>query len=256
MQESSSSRKWSPSNDSLSVIGSLVYCNIPVKQSPSTPQPSSPFFLPTSCLILRHVLRALSFLRHLPLLFSISVCLLCCVLLRGFPADVIYVISFASMRRERPEANTRHIECSRHRLWASTDWATAAPVATTLHTMQQPNLWKDAQPAWWHRWLGLPHTDCHVRKLAGVPLQMVGLTNQFLSSVEFVDWFDFKQLFTSNFGNVDRMFVWFQDCNPSPWQQRGLWLWPGKWRQRWRVTPVGQVRWENVQTHSSCGFFY
>lgn len=77
------------------------------------------------------------FLSHSP----ITVCLLSCVLLQDSLVDVIYAISFASMRRSVLKPNALHAECSCGRLWASTDWAAPfllflLPIKISLHTIQ------------------------------------------------------------------------------------------------------------------------
>lgn len=105
---------------------------------------------PSSCLILRLLSHSqCPFLPcHRPppsFSFSISVCLLSCAVPQGSLADVIYAISFASVRRESPEANTLHAECSCGRLRASTAWTTCfqhLPMhnAMTVHVTKTLNL--------------------------------------------------------------------------------------------------------------------
>lgn len=156
--------QWSPSNDSLICLqfARILYqhCYVSHSSPLSCPFPGvsllitsafySPLLFPSSCLILR-------LLSHFqcPFLpchrsppsfsFSISVCLLSSAVPQGSLADVIYAISFASVRRESPEANTLHAECSCGRLWASTAWTTcfqhlSMHNAMTMHVTKTLNL--------------------------------------------------------------------------------------------------------------------
>ena len=104
---------------------------------------ATPSFLPSHPPDCCHSLSALSLSSpslspslslFLPLSFFISVCLPSCAVLQGSLADVIYAISFASVRRERPEANALHAECSCGRLWASA--ARAHPLSASLRAQR------------------------------------------------------------------------------------------------------------------------
>lgn len=77
-------------------------------------------------------------LSRLSLSHSLSHCVCCPVLVpQGSVADVIYAISFASERRERPGANTLHAECSCGRLRASNQLSCSLslPFSVLLYTM-------------------------------------------------------------------------------------------------------------------------
>jgi len=115
---------------SSSVSSSVAYCNILVCLTVLSL--SSPVF---DCVLLLPSLLPHPLCPLLPCHLPLSVCLLSYVVLQGSLSDVIYAISFASVRGEHPEANTLHAECSCGRLWTSTDWAIPFQYHSTHNAM-------------------------------------------------------------------------------------------------------------------------